>query len=67
MILHVHAAFCQIAFHCYKEERRARDTTYTLQPRDEGGDGVVIHFECFVFLFDKKVPLAVEFEEQKRH
>ena len=27
--------------HCYKAERRARDTTYTLQPRDEGEDGAV--------------------------
>ena len=37
--------------HCYKAERRARDTTYTLKPRDEGGDGGVIDFECFNFVF----------------
>ena len=28
--------------HCYKAERRARDTTYTQQPRDEGEDGGVL-------------------------
>ena len=33
--------------HCYKAERRARDTTYTLQPRDEGGHGGVLDFEPF--------------------
>ena len=48
----------------YKAERSAGDTTYTLQPRDEGEDGGVLDFECFVFLLDEKMPLAIGFEEQ---
>ena len=35
--------------HCYKAEPRARDTTYTLQPRDEGEDRGVLDFEHFKF------------------
>ena len=50
--------------HCYKAERRARDTTYTLKPRDEGGDGGVIDVECLAFLLDEKMPLGVGFEER---